>query len=457
MAKKSNNKKSKTVRDFALDIIINVMENGAYSDKALHHVLDSGIIASKRDRSFLSRLCEGTVERVIILDYIIDYFSSVKTHKMKPVIRNVMRMSVYQIFYMEQVTDAAACDEAVKLTIKRGFKGLSGFVNGVLRNIIREKDNIIYPSITDGFNRYASIKYSMPEWIVEKLRIGYGKEITEKILESFLSEDRRTSVRCNLSKADTDKIKEMLKVDGVKVNGGSLFEYALNIGGYNRIIELKAFKDGFIQVQDESSILTVAISRIKENDTIIDICAAPGGKTLHASDVLNNTGKVISCDISESKTKLIRKNIERTGFKNIEIYINNALIYKDDWREIADVVIADLPCSGLGVIGKKCDIKYKTKPDDIDELAAIQKEMLKTVSQYVKPGGRLIYSTCTITQEENIENFKWIKNNLPFVSESIEELLPEKLKKKTGKDGFIQVLPHMAGTDGYFVASFIKY
>lgn len=457
MTKKINNNKNKNIRDFALDIIINVMENGAYSDKALHNVLDSGTITEKRDRAFLSRLCEGTVERVILLDYIIDCFSSVKAHKMKPVIRNVMRMSVYQIFYMEQVIDAAACNEAVKLTIKRGFKGLSGFVNGVLRNIIRKKDSIIYPSITDGFNKYASIKYSMPEWIVEELRTEYGKEIAEKILKSFLSENKCICVRCNLSKASTIKIEEMLKADGVTVNRGNFFDYALNISDYNKITELKAFKDGFIQVQDESSMLTVAISRIKENDTVIDICAAPGGKTLQASDVLNGTGLVISCDISESKIKFIHENIKRAGFKNIDIYKNNALIYKDDWREIADVVIADLPCSGLGVMGRKCDIKYKTKPSDIDDLTTIQREMLKIASQYVKLGGRLIYSTCTITQAENIENFEWIKNNLPFKSESIEELLPEKLKGKTGKNGFIQVLPHMAGTDGYFAASFVKY
>lgn len=456
MAKKSNNKNSKNVRDFALDIIMDTMENGAYSDKALHNVLDGGIIFDKRDRAFLSRLCEGTVERIITLDYILDCFSSVKTHKMKPVIRNILRMSVYQIFYMKQVTDAAVCNEAVKLTIKRGFKGLSGFVNGVLRNILRKRDSIKYPSMADDFIKYASVKYSMPEWIVEKFKVEYKKEITEKILESFLSEDRHTSLRCNLSKADTIKITEMLKADGVKISGGSLFEYALNISGYNKITELKAFKDGLVQVQDESSILTVAISRIKENDTVIDICAAPGGKTLHALDVLKGTGKVISCDISESKTRLIRENVERAGFNNIEIYENNALIYKDSLKEMADVVIADLPCSGLGVMGRKCDIKYKTKPSDIDELAKIQREMLKNASQYVKSGGRLIYSTCTITQEENIKNFKWIKDNLPFTSESIEELLPKKLKGKTGKDGFIQVLPNMAGTDGYFAASFVK-
>lgn len=446
----TDNKKQDSIRirACALDIIIKIMEDGVYSDKALHSVLDSGIIVDKRDRAFLSRLCEGTVERAITLDYIIDSFSSVKTHKMKPVIRNILRMAVYQIFYMEQVTDAAACNEAVKLTGKRGFKGLSGFVNGVLRNIVRKKKCVEYLPL--------SVKYSMPEWIVERLKSEYGKELAEEILKAFLSEYRYTAVRCNISKADVSTIRELLKEDCVEIDSGKFFKYALNISDYNRITELRAFREGLIQVQDESSMLSAAIAGINENDTVIDICAAPGGKTLHASDILNGSGKVISCDISEHKTKLIRENVERAGFYNIEIYENDALVYRDDWKEIADIVIADLPCSGLGVMSKKCDIKYKTKPDDVKELALLQREMLKVASQYVKVGGKLVYSTCTVTPEENMENFQWIKENLPFKSESIEEFLPEKLKNKTGKDGFIQVLPNMAGTDGYFAALFVK-
>ncbi len=452
MNKKSNNKNNTSgsinPRAYVLNIIVEIMENGAYSDKALHDVLDSGVIKDKRDRAFISRLCEGVIERAITLDYIIECFSNVKVRKMKPIIRNVLRMSVYQIFYMESVPDAAACDEAVKLVIKRGYKGLSGFVNGVLRNIIRNKDNIKYSSL--------SVQYSMPEWIVNRFNSEYGEEITKKILNAFLDKNKYTCVRCNLSKAAIVTITDILKAEGVEIDSGKFFEYALNISGYNRLTELKAFKDGLIQVQDESSMLTAAISRIRTNNTVIDICAAPGGKTLHAADILNGTGKVISCDISENKTRLIHNNVKRTGFDNIEICINDALVYRQDWRETADIVIADLPCSGLGVTGKKCDIKYKTKHSDIKALAALQKKILSVAGQYVKPGGRLVYSTCTITPEENIENFQWIKNNLPFVSESIEEVLPKILKNNTGKDGFIQVLPHIAGTDGYFAASFIK-
>lgn len=446
------------IRAYALDIITDVMENGVYIDKALHSVLDSGGIHDRRDRAFLSRLCEGTVERVISLDYITGCFSNIKVNKMKPVIRNILRMSVYQIFFMGHVPESAVCNEAVKLACTRGYKGLRGFVNAVLRNIIRGRESIKYPQREKGFIRYASVKYSMPAWIVERFTGVYGNNITEDILASYLNSDKKTTLRCNIfSKGkDTAAIQKMLEEDGASVQCGNLMDYALRISGYGRLSALRAFNEGLVQVQDESSMLTAAIAHIKENDTVIDLCAAPGGKTLHAADILNGTGRVISCDISESKTALIRENIKRTGFKNIEVYENNALDSRKEWEEMADVVIADLPCSGLGVIGKKCDIKYKLKPDSIKELAALQRKMLGVAVRYVKPGGMLVYSTCTITPEENTENLNWILKNLPLKSVMIEEDLPARLRGNTGGDGYIQVLPFTADTDGFFAALFTK-
>lgn len=452
------NKNSSNMRAYALDIITETMEKGAYADKALHSVLDSGVIPDTRDRAFISRLCTGTVERVITLDYIINCFASTKTIKMKPAIRNIMRMAAYQVFYMEQVPDSAACNEAVKLAVSCGFKGLKGFVNGVLRGMVRGKDNIKYPLRSNGFTLYASIKYSMPEWIVERLCNEYGMETTEKILDTFINGEKFLTLRCNISKMDVSGITGLLKAGArdININSGEFFSYALRISGYGSLSLLSVFRDGLVQVQDESSMLPAAVARIKKNNTIIDLCAAPGGKTLHVADLLDGTGRVISCDISSKKTKLIYDNIKRCRFNNIEVYENDACIYRQEWDGMADIVIADLPCSGLGVSGKKCDIKYKTQPGDIKTLAAMQREILNVAAKYVKPGGRLVYSTCTITQEENIGNFKWICENLPFESEDIEDVLPLCLKGKTGHSGYIQVLPHMAGTDGFFVASFIR-
>ena len=444
------------VRSYALDIIVDVMDKGVYSDKAVHNLLDSGVIADKRDRAFLTRLCEGTIERVIEIDYIINQFSKVKVNKMKPVIRGIMRMSVYQLFYMEQVPDSAVCNEAVKLAVKRKFGNLRGFVNGVLRSVAREKDNIKYPDKKDGFVKYASVKYSMPEWIVEKIVKEYSEEQAESLFRQFVNDDKFTTARINLSKGTRDFVTEQLEKDGVTVSKGQFFDYAVRMKDYDKLSELKAFKEGFIQIQDESSMVTAAVAAPAKNNIVIVVCAAPGGKTLHAADMLDGTGKVISCDLTENKTKLIRENVERLGFKNIEVYVNDASVFRKEWENTADIIIADLPCSGLGVIGKKCDIKYKTKPEDIKELANIQKNILRTVVRYLKPGGRLVFSTCTIVSEENQENVKWICEELKLKKEDIDERLPKKLRGTTGADGYIQILPDVSGTDGFFVASFVK-
>lgn len=446
---------SVNVRMIVLNVLMAVMEDGEYSDKAIHKALDTYNDMDKRDRSFLTRLSEGTIERCIELDYIIDMYSKTKVRKMKSVIRNILRMGVYQILYMEQIPDSAACNEAVKLAVKRKFINLKGFVNGVLRTISREKDNIKYPDRSN-FIRYAMIKYSMPEWIVKRYVNSYGEEKAERILRAYLSEDKAISVRCNISKASVKDICKLLENDGVTVSQGRLSPYALYIENYGRITELEAFKKGLIQVQDESSMLVGSILEAEEGYNIIDTCAAPGGKSIHAADLLKGTGKVISCDLTEAKAKLIMDNVSRNGFNNIEICVSDALVYNKEWEEKADIVIADLPCSGLGVIGKKCDIKYKTREEDIRSLSSIQKNILKNVSGYVKKGGRLIFSTCTIAEEENEENVKWINENLPLKSVSIEEDLPPVLKNITGNEGYLQILPYMADTDGFFISAFIK-
>lgn len=441
------------VRKLALDLMMEIMEENVFCDKALHHVLDSQIL-EKRDRSFLTRLVEGTVERCIELDYILNQFSKVSVSKMKPVIRNILRLSLYQIFYMEQVPDSAACNEAVKLVEKRKLHNLKGFVNGVLRNIVRNKDKISYPPKEEGIS-YLSVHYSMPEWIVEKFLKIYGQERTEQILAAFLTEKDGLSVRCTRSRFLVEQVKEELEKQEVLVEEGKLLPYALRISNYPSIKEIDAFQKGMFQVQDESSMMVCQIAGIRERDMVIDVCGAPGGKTFHAADLCID-GQVISCDLTKEKIALIHENCQRLGYENVRIFINDATVLREEWIEKADVVIADLPCSGLGVIGKKCDIKYKTAKEDILSLAKLQRQILSVVSQYVKPGGKMIFSTCTIVPEENQENVAWIEENLPFHLISMEENLPEQLKNQTGEKGYLQILPDMADTDGFFLSCFIK-
>ena len=450
--KKYRTGKEINLRKLALELVIKIMEESVFCDKALHQALESHIL-EKRDRSFLTRLTEGTVERCIEADYIINCFSKIRTEKMKPVIRNILRISVYQIFYMDHVPDSAVCNEAVKLTAGYGLHHLKGFVNGVLRNIIRNRDAIPYPDRKD-FLPYASVRYSMPEWIVKRFSEEYGKETAEEIFQYFLKTDRPLSVRCMQSRFSIERLRESLTGQGAHVGNGRLLPYALEVSGYASLKELSAFQQGMFQVQDESSMLVAEIADIHPGDIILDVCAAPGGKTFHAADILGESGTVISADLTKDKVKLLQENRKRLSCSNVEIVLQDARLLRKEWIQKADVVIADLPCSGLGVIGKKCDIKYQTKQEDIAALAKLQREILSVASQYVKPGGRMVFSTCTIAREENEENAEWITENLPFRSVPIQDRLPAVFRGLTGKDGYLQILPNQAGTDGFFLSCF---
>lgn len=442
------------VRRMALELLIEIMEGNVFCDRALHHALDRYQM-EKRDRSFLTRLVEGTVERCIELDYILNQFSKVRVDKMKPAIRNILRLSVYQIVYMDQVPDSAVCNEAVKLTAKRNMQNLKGFVNGVLRSVAREKEKLTYPSKDDVVS-YLSVRYSLPEWIAAEFIKEYGEERAEKIAASFLKENDGVSIHCMTGHCSIEQVKKSLKEEGVLVKEGKLVKDALRISDFSSLRELMAFQKGMFQVQDESSMLAGQIAGIQEKDVVIDVCAAPGGKTFYAADLCRD-GQVISCDLSEEKTERIYENKKRLGFENVTIYRNDATVLRKEWVEMADVVIADLPCSGLGVIGKKCDIKYKTTKEDILQLAKLQRQILSVVSNYVKTGGRLIFSTCTMTKSENQENAEWMEKNLSLRPVSLEDKLPEKLQGLTGARGYLQILPDMAATDGFFLSCWEKY
>ncbi len=442
------------VRGLALDTLIQVMDRGEYLDKALHQVLDKYSMLEKRDRAFLGRLVEGTVERCLEIDYIIMRFSKTPLQKMKPVIRELLRMSVYQLMYMDQVPDSAVCNEAVKLAEERKLIPLKAFVNGVLRNIARGYEDIPYPPRKKNLVFHLSVWYSMPEWIVERFLEQYGEETTERILQSFLREEKDLCLRCNTARASIEQITDSLRKQGAQISPGRMFSDAVHITSYGRLEELEAFAKGWVQVQDESSMLVGAVAPVDKNSFVIDVCAAPGGKALHLADKMEGEGRIWACDLREEKVALIRQNLIRTGIHNVKLKKQDACVLREEWLDAADVVIADLPCSGLGVIGGKCDIKYKTKPEDIMSLAKKQRKILSVVSRYVKPGGMLIYSTCTMAQEENEQNVSWILDTLPFHAVSLEEKLPEILKGKTGEKGYIQILPTAAMSDGFFVSAF---
>ncbi len=435
---------SENIRAIALEILLSI-DRGEHSHQVLDQALTKYAYLSKVDRAFLSRLVHGTLDYQIQLDYIIAHYSSVRKNKMKPIILNILRMAIYQIFYMDRIPDRAACDEAVKLTMKRGLRGLKGFVNGILRNVIREKESIVFPDL--------STKYSMPDWIIELWKRQYDFDTIETMLKSYLV-PREVSIRVNTSNISVEEVIKKLQKENIKVGISPLNQTVLEISGFDRLSEIECIAHGECSVQDASSSLVVSLSGIKENDIVIDVCAAPGGKTIHAADQLHGLGEVIACDLSEKKVDILSDNVARSGFQNIQVVQKDALEFYAPWKEKADVVLADLPCSGLGIIGKKADIKMNTSLENCKNLAEIQKKILNNVCQYVKPGGRLVFSTCTIDVYENEDNVAWfLEKHKEF---SPVDLSNAPVKIDTQQKGYMQLLPGIHPCDGFFISVFEK-
>ncbi len=441
-------------REIALDMLIDILEEKKLSHIVINDGLKRALDLEKQDRAFISRLVTGCVEQQITLDYDINRFSKIKVNKMKPLIRNLLRMGVYQIKYMTQVPDSAVCNEAVKITKKRGLTGLSGFVNGILRTMVRQRQMLLCMPEKLTKAEQLSYEFSTPLWLVNFWIKQFGIEKTRSILEAFCVE-KETSIRCDINKISVEKLKDDLSREGVDVKEGHLLREALRITNYDSIERLSSFQQGLFTVQDESSMLVGKIANVLPNDRIVDVCAAPGGKSIHVAQLLNGTGSVYAFDKTQRKVDLITENAQRLKIQNITAKVSDALVLKEELIDFADVVIADLPCSGLGVIGKKPDIKYNMTWESMEELASLQKEILKVVSRYVKQGKTLIYSTCTINPMENEDNVTFLKT-LGFELEDINPYIPEKMWSKTTKEGYLQVLPYEWNTDGFFIARLRK-
>lgn len=454
-------------RLLALEVLVDVEKQNIFVKDALNKLLFQKQFLAKQDRAFISRLVEGVTEYQVRLDYVIDQVSKTPVHKCKPVIRCILRMAVYQIMFMDSVPAETACDEAVKLAKKKGFRNLTGFVNGVLRNVVRQKASIQFPSREQDITEYLSINYSVPLWLVKKMISWYGTQKVESMLSAFIGEDDLT-IRVNTSCTTKEVLITQLKEKDIVVSDGVYLDEALHLKSINYVGRIPGFKQGHFFVQDESSMLLyhvanpkVEIERMQTKDQdvifkILDLCAAPGGKTTHFAQLLGDTVELESRDLSQKKVDLIDENVKRLGLSNVKTMVWDALIPDADKKEWADMVIADLPCSGLGIMSKKNDIKYHISEDQLLELCNLQRTILTNAASYVKPGGLLLYSTCTINPEENMENAKWFLQHFPFEAVDIKENVPQQLKEYVIDDHMLQLLPGDVQCDGFFIAKFRK-
>lgn len=437
--------KKENEREIVLAILIEVLEKNQFSHIVIRQALDKYSYLPQKDRSFIARLSRGCVERKIELDAIIDKAASVKASKQKPVIRNILRMAAYQLKYMD-VPEHAVCSEAVKLAAKKGFWSLKGFVNAVTRKMA-----VLIPTL--GWSDQPSVYYSVPQWLYDKLLSWYPKEKVVAYLEAAVSQSGHPMyVHCHTGRYSIEEIVSSLEKEGISVKKAPYADDCLELIDAGDIRRTNVFQDGRIQIQDISSALAAQCVAPQENSFCIDMCAAPGGKSIHLAKAKGGTTKVLSRDISWEKLELIEENRVRCHADNMQIEQWDACVPDEERKETADYVLADVPCSGLGILSRKPDIKYQLTQERLTELVSLQREILVNAAKLVKPGGVLVYSTCTINPEENEENVRYLLTQMPFELESLAPFIKEEIEGNDPSSGMLKLLPGQNQCDGFFVA-----
>ncbi|MCQ4635299.1 16S rRNA (cytosine(967)-C(5))-methyltransferase RsmB [Anaerovorax odorimutans] len=409
--------------------LMDVESKKSYSNIALNHQI---ICNRPNSQGFVRELVYGVLENKLLLDYYIDQLVSSGADSLRASDLTVLRMGIYQLGYMDSVPEYAAVNESVILA-KRYCRGREGFVNGVLRNYLNRKFSIKLPDRTEDEIRYLSIKYSYAPWIIELWMEQYKVDFVEELLKAG-NETPQTTIRLNWLRIIKKDLIEKLEAKGYEITPGELCQNALHVKG-SELLGTELYKHGLFSIQDESSMLVAEKLDPKHGDVVMDVCAAPGGKTMAIAERMNNTGTIIASDIYRRKLDIIDKEAERLGITNVETRSWDATRVDSSMVEKADRVLVDVPCSGLGVVRRKPEIKYKEKTTEMELLPKKQLAILSASSQYVKPGGTLLYSTCTINPYEN------------------QRIIADFLKKNPSfkKEEAIQLLPHINHTDGFFI------
>lgn len=432
-------------RKFVVRLLTKLDENSSYSNIILDNALEKSDL-TPQEKKFASALFYGVLERQLTLDEIIKSLSKNPKNRLSNSVRNILRTGLYQLKYMDSVPDSAAVDEAVKLAKKDRNPAVSGFVNGMLREFIRNGKEL--PKRRDPLETLA-LEYSCPLWLVKKWNDEYGREICLNMLETSVGR-APASVRINTVYHDMNSTLDMLLEDGVTFEINGCLPDCANVCFSHSVEKTKAYAEGRFHVQDISSQLCCAALDPQENDIVLDLCSAPGGKTFTVAERMKNHGRVLAFDLHENRVKLIKSGAERLGLSCVEARVNNAKLFNPD-LPAADRVLCDVPCSGLGVIRRKPEIKYKS-PKDFERLPEIQYDILKTSSAYVKQGGVLVYSTCTVSRAENDEVAdRFLKENPDFEPAPLGECFGD-FKNECR----VTITPAKWGSDGFFIAKFIR-
>ncbi|MBC2578974.1 16S rRNA (cytosine(967)-C(5))-methyltransferase RsmB [Clostridium sp. DJ247] len=436
-------------RRIAVKILVDVLDKGAYSNIILGRELNKSNLNDK-DKALVTELVYGTLKYKYTIDTILNHYIKSGIEKLDRDILNILRVSLYQIIYLDKIPSFAAVNEAVELAKRKSLKS-SSLVNGVLRNYLRNKDLCYYNK--DSKVEELCFKYSFPKWLVKLFIKQYNKEQCEKIL-SGLNMVPAVTARVNNLKTSYEEAWDKLLENQYDIEEGRVCPEAIRINKGKNIESNPLFKEGFITVQDESAMLVAPSMDLEEEMLVLDLCSAPGGKTCHIAEIMNNIGKILAFDVYENKISLIKENAARLGVENIKYDILDASEYRETLNEKADRVLIDVPCSGFGIIRKKPEIKWNKDIKSTTDLVSIQRDILENSSKYVKVGGKLIYSTCTLNKEENEKNIQWfIKKHPEF---HIEPLYYGDIDNIVyHEEGFMTILPNK-DMDGFFIAKMIK-
>lgn len=439
----------KGARDIALDVLNRVEEHKSYSNLELRNVLDRAQL-NAADVGLVTELVYGTISRKLTLDHVLSHFVGGK--KVQMWVRNLLRLSLYQIHFLDRIPERAAVHEAVEIAKKRGHQGIASMVNGVLRNVLRQPD-VWERMPKGGAVEQIAVAHSHPEWLVRQWIQTYGEEMTKAICEAN-NRPPHSSVRVNTLKINKDELLAKLTEEGAAVRVSELSNEGLLLEG-GHAAGTRLFKEGYYTIQDESSMLVAPALAPRPGMRVLDACAAPGGKTTHLAEMMGDRGHIVASDVHPHKRELIASAAKRLGISIIEPIVSDALDLPEKGLGTFDRILLDAPCSGFGVIRRKPDLKWNKTPEDVRAIAQLQYELVKSVSTMLAPGGVMVYSTCTIEPKENQDIIRrFVSEHPEFVlDETLRDDLPQAVRDKVDETGaFVQILPHDFESDGFFIA-----
>ena len=440
-------------REIALKVLYRIDKEGAYSNIALDEELKKNRNnLNEKDIGLISEIVYGTTTWKLTLDEIIKKYSNIKLKKISTWILNILRIGIYQIIFLDKIPKSAAVNESVNLAKRYGHKSSSNFVNAILRKV-EKKDFDEFFEIKDDIERISKTT-SMPTWIIEEL---LQENSIDKVSEICQNSNKRPKVCIRVNKLNTTKeeVKKKLEGKGINARYGLINDFLI-LNKTKNIENMEEFKKGDFTIQDEAAGLIPLILNPKEGEKILDACSSPGGKTTYMAEIMNNKGNIEAWDIHEHRVKLVQETSKRLGINIINAKVNDATIYKEEYKEYFDKILLDVPCLGMGVLKRKPDIKWQRKKQDIEEITKIQMKILETCSNYLKSGGELVYSTCSIFDEENRQIIeKFIEKNKEFEIVKIKEIEQEFFNKYIINSKYISVYQNEK-TDGFFICKIAK-